>query len=268
MAADWIMYEDPSALEIDSSRLLQRYILAFLYYHTTGLGEEEWSSCNPPKDGEDDTCTFVEFDRLPDGSETFNEIPGRIRWLSAAPECEWNGVLCANEVVVGIRLVYQQLSGTLPTQLRALPFLQLLQFHYNGFTGTIPPEYAGFRHLLALEVHGNNLSGSIPSAFFEQDATELITLNVGDNMLTGTIDTRIGQLTDLKGLHLFRNQFVGTIPSEIGALPYLTYSRIYGNQVRIFVVVIIVIVTNCFSVDAGAILPIFLLPNKKEKIFV
>mmetsp|Transcript_12958 Transcript_12958/g.31560 ORF Transcript_12958/g.31560 Transcript_12958/m.31560 type:complete len:1193 (-) Transcript_12958:654-4232(-) len=239
MAADWIMYEDPSALEIDSSRLLQRYMLAFLYYHTTSLGEEEWRSCNPPKDGEDDTCTFFEFDRLPDGSEAFNEIPGRIRWLSAAPECEWNGVLCANEVVVGIRLVHQKLSGTLPTQLRALPFLQLLQFHFNDFTGTIPPEYAGFRHLLALEVHGNMLSGSIPSAFFEQDATELITLNVGDNMLTGTIDTRIGQLTDLKGLHLFRNEFEGTLPSEIGALPYLTYSRIYGNKVRIFAVVVV-----------------------------
>ena len=245
MAADWIMYEDPSALEIDSPRLLQRYMLAFLYFHTTSLGEEEWRSCNPPKDGEDDTCTFFEFDRLPDGSEAFNEIPGRIRWLSSAPECEWNGVLCRNEEVVGIRLVHQRLSGTLPTQLRALPFLQLLQFHFNDFTGTIPAEYAGFRHLLALEVHGNMLSGSIPSAFFEQDSTKLITLNVGDNMLTGTIDTRIGQLTDLKGLFLFRNQFVGTIPSEIGALPYLTYSRIYGNQVRIVVVVVVIACIVC-----------------------
>jgi hypothetical protein len=231
LAADWIMYDDPAALEIDSPRLLQRFVLTFLYFHTTELGEGEWRSCNPPKDDEDDRCQFLELDRQPNGTEAFIPIDGRIRWLSAAQECEWSGVTCANDQVARIRLVSQQLTGPLPTQLRALPFLQILQFHYNEMTGTIPPEYAAFRHLLSLEVHGNLLTGKVPEAFFEQDVTELITLNVGDNLLTGTIDTRIGQLTDLKGLFLFKNYFIGPLPTELGNLPYLTYSRIYGNQI-------------------------------------
>jgi hypothetical protein len=97
--------------------------------------------------------------------------------MSGQDECTWQGADCKSGTqVVLIRQVGQGLIGTLPTEMRSLPFLQQLAVHYNRFTGTIPPEYANFDHLLALEVHGNLLSGTIPKEFYEQEHNSLITL--------------------------------------------------------------------------------------------
>ena len=87
-------------------------------------------------------------------------------------------------------------------------FLKRLTLSYNLFTGTLPPEYANFAHLQDLELHGNLLSGEIPSAFYEQESKSLRILNIGDNLLSGTLDTRVDQLSNLWGLFLFLFQLV------------------------------------------------------------
>jgi hypothetical protein len=97
-AAEWIMNEDPKQLEPSSQRLLQRYLMAFLYFHTSNQGE--WLSCNPPKDGEDDTCIFLEFARDGNDAISFTPKPGKTRWLSGQEECDWEGVECASGAVV------------------------------------------------------------------------------------------------------------------------------------------------------------------------
>jgi hypothetical protein len=63
-----------------------------------------------------------------------------------------------------------------------------------------------------LEVHGNVLTGKIPDAFYEaaSETGALVPLNVGDIQLSGTLETIIGLMTDLKGLHFFDNKFTGT----------------------------------------------------------
>jgi hypothetical protein len=105
MASEWIMNEDPAQLEIDSPRLLQRYMLAFWYYHTTNMGESPWRSCNPPGPGEEETCVFLEFGRDEDDSIVYQEIPNKVRWMSSQNECEWQGAICGDETtVVGIRM--------------------------------------------------------------------------------------------------------------------------------------------------------------------
>ncbi|KAL3909737.1 MAG: hypothetical protein SGILL_007969 [Bacillariaceae sp.] len=230
MASEWIMNEDPAQLDVDSPRLLQRYMLAFWYYHTTNMTQSPWRSCNPPGPGDDDSCVFQEFGRGQGDAIVYTEVPGSVRWMSSQDECQWQGTICGDGTsVVGIRMVGQDLVGTLPTEMRSLTFLQVLQVHYNMFTGTIPPAYANFRHLLALELHSNILTGQIPTEFYEQESKSLIALNVGDNQLSGTLDTRVGQLTDLKGLFVFGNDLTGPIPDEIGDLKYLTYTRFFGN---------------------------------------
>jgi len=233
LAAQWIMNEDPRQLEPTDADLLQRYILAFFYFHTTENGENKWRSCNPPdpEAGEDDTCEFLEFTRLQDDSIQFVPRQNRIRWLSGEEECRWQGVECAGgDEVLGFRLFGQELTGTLPTELTVLPFLQRISVAYNLMTGTIPREYANLRHLLDIEFHGNMLTGSIPVEFFERESQTLVNFNVGDNMITGTLDSRLGLFTDLKGLHLFENSFEGTFPTEIGNLNYLSFSRVNENN--------------------------------------
>ncbi len=104
-AANWIIYDDPMKLEETHPNLLQRYMMAFLYFHTTENGTKEWRSCNPPKDGEDDTCEFMEFVRMQDDSIAYVPRSGLTRWLSGLDECSWVGVECAGgPAILGFRL--------------------------------------------------------------------------------------------------------------------------------------------------------------------
>jgi hypothetical protein len=272
MAAEWSLKEDRLSDDMTEGDLgidfLQRYVLAFLWYHTTDNGNKPWRSCNP-RDvtvDENDTCTFLKWEQLENDDVCFKEVEGVNRWMSGAETCLWQGVDCSSgSEVLGIDLctypqlpilycrrckdvcltrycmcvylcsfctVWQGLTGTLPTELVALTSLQKVMFAYNELTGQIPPEYANIRTLFSLEIHGNVLTGKIPDAFYEaaSETGALVLLNVGDNQLSGTLDTRIGLMTDLKGLHFFDNKFTGTLPTELGNLRYLSYSRGHGNQ--------------------------------------
>ena len=95
----------------------------------------------------------------------------------------------------------QNMTGTtLPVEVAYHPFLQSLSLQYNNFTESIPVECARMMHyLINLDVHGNQLS-------------------LGENHLTGTISTLIGQLTPLRGLHVDHSRLEGSIPEEIGKL--------------------------------------------------
>ena len=96
-ALDWILYEDKMELDEFSENLIQRYTLALFYHQTSQEGN--WTSCNPPVDGEDYTCEFSEMNRLPDGI-TIEYTPRaelEVRWLSEKHECEWAEVQCHPE---------------------------------------------------------------------------------------------------------------------------------------------------------------------------
>jgi len=95
-----------SGLSPSASNLLQRFMMAFLWFHTTENGETEWKSCNPPREGESNTCVFSKF--IVDGNledAYFEPIPDQLRWLSGGDECLWTGVNCAESPsVMGISL--------------------------------------------------------------------------------------------------------------------------------------------------------------------
>jgi Leucine-rich repeat (LRR) protein len=48
-------------------------------------------------------------------------------------------------------------------------------------------------------------------------------LGLSRNLLTGTIPTELGKLTNLRMLSLSGNQLTGTIPSELGKLNNLVF---------------------------------------------
>lgn len=230
-AINWIVNEDPMQMEASDQNLMQRFMMAFLYFHTSDNGNKPWTSCNPPKEGEDDTCVGLQFARQPDDSVEYIPRDGKFRWLSGKEECSWYGVLCeGGNKILGFNLIGFNLTGTLPTELAALPLLQSISMPFNLLSGTIPPEYAKLRNLIQLELHGNTLTGSIPVEFFDIGSLALQNFNVGENMLSGTLDTRIGLMTDLKGLHIFQNNFVGSFPSEVANLNSLSFIRVHENE--------------------------------------
>ena len=58
----------------------------------------------------------------------------------------------------------------------------------------------------------------------------IITLNLGNNQLAGTIPTELGELTDLTRLHLTINSLTGTIPTELGELTALDFLNLASND--------------------------------------
>jgi hypothetical protein len=95
LALQWIMNEDPLQLDINSTRVLQRYMMVFFYYSTSNNSNAPWKSCGPAVDGEDDSCVLLEFTGQDDDTIAYVERPGKTRWLSGTHEWEWEeGIFC------------------------------------------------------------------------------------------------------------------------------------------------------------------------------
>ena len=146
--------------------------------------------------------------------------------------------------------VGNDLIGEIPPEISQLNFLQLLALSGNCLYGTIPYEMGTMQNLLSLELHGNGLHGQPPTELY--NLSQLERLNVamqyqysyqcqrsngryvntlflmGDPTggynygLEGHImGPGIGQMTSLKGLHVFDNSFSGWIDESIGDLENL-----------------------------------------------
>lgn len=101
-ALQWILYGDPLELSANDPNLIQRYVLALLYFQTSENGP--WRSCNRPNgtDGNEQTCEFQTLVGIyPE--LTFDSAEGN-RWLSNVHECEWVGVSCEFDFVADIAL--------------------------------------------------------------------------------------------------------------------------------------------------------------------
>jgi len=153
-----------------------------------------------------------------------------VRWMSATDECRWAGVFCDDfNQTRAIELDAQEIRGEFPFALIHLPFLQSIRLVRNELYGTIPSEVSQMNELANLELHYNYFSGPIPSELF--DMLALSRLNLGDNQLTSTIPTEIGQMSTLRNFFCFDNPIDGSIPSEIGNTKFLTFTRMHNTRI-------------------------------------
>ncbi|KAL7169698.1 hypothetical protein ACSBR2_034683 [Camellia fascicularis] len=93
--------------------------------------------------------------------------------------------------------------------------LRILSLDANNFGGVLPNSLVNLStQLQSLTVSGNQISGNIPVDF-----GNLVSLNAVDmsyNRLTGTIPTSIGKLHKIQELGFGKNKLSGEIPSSIG----------------------------------------------------
>ncbi|MFK7979764.1 MAG: leucine-rich repeat domain-containing protein [Saprospiraceae bacterium] len=82
--------------------------------------------------------------------------------------------------------------------------------------------------VITLDLNNNQLTGTIPIEL--GNLGNLQTLYLYTNQLTGTIPSALSSLTNLERLYLYDNQLTGTIPSEIGNLTKLQYLYLSQNQ--------------------------------------
>ncbi|CAL5333718.1 unnamed protein product [Camellia sinensis] len=104
-----------------------------------------------------------------------------------------------------------------------------IDLHGYGLKGTLSKlNFSSFPHLLTLELLNNSLYGTIPPHI--GSLWRLTYLSLAHNNLSGTILTEIGQLTNLRILPLNRNQISGSIPRQIGLLSSLNKLSLSTNS--------------------------------------
>ena len=154
-------------------------------------------------------------------------------WLSDKSPCEWYGITCSDEAIVGINLSNNDLDGSIPPEIGNLVTLRSLLLEGNTqLRGEIPPEIGNLTNLeqLILSTHdggGSEISGTLPAELGQ--LTNLITLQIDYCLIRGSIPPEIGNLAKLKTLSLQTNQLSGQIPPEIYTLSHLDWLSLNGN---------------------------------------
>lgn len=216
--------------------LVQRWILASFYFGTNG---DNWAV----RDG----------------------------WLTSQNECSWYGVSCINGAVSKLELEQNRLTGflvpeialwkddlyvvslgndydapsdeknifamPLPYVLGELTNLKFLNLEHVGLISSIPEDFfLNLSNLQSLYLNNNAITGGLPKSIKHLSSLELLWL--GSNNMDGPIVSEIGHLTSLKDLSLENNfredssgnrGFITALPSEIGSLTKLEILSLANN---------------------------------------
>jgi len=143
-AASWIIADDPFMLAPESPYLVQRYIMALLYF---SMGGSQWT-----------------IDGWLDGNEG---------------ECNWKKVTCDNNAkITALDFDNLNVRGRLPEELAFLPQLSRINFQKNHITGEVPSKWGDMISLEYLYLQQNNILGSIPKSICNLHQKSLLFLNV------------------------------------------------------------------------------------------
>ncbi len=146
-------------------------------------------------------------------------------WGTDALIDDWYGVRTNSGRVSDIDLPTNNLSGTIPVELRSLTELLDLDLSGNRLRGNIP-DLSGLTELRDVNLRGNQLSGPIPAL---RGFDRLTTLVLSSNRLSGEIPASLGDLPLLQHLYLNSNQLRGTIPEALNLIA-LRATRFAGNS--------------------------------------
>lgn len=84
-----------------------------------------------------------------------------------------------------LQLCYNQLTGSIPTQLGSLKKLSVVALQSNQLTGAIPASLGDLGTLSRLDLSFNHLFGSVPSKLADAPLLEVVDLR--NNTLSGSV---------------------------------------------------------------------------------
>ncbi|XP_044953469.1 LRR receptor-like serine/threonine-protein kinase EFR isoform X2 [Hordeum vulgare subsp. vulgare] len=133
-------------------------------------------------------------------------------WHASVPLCSWEGVHCSSGRVTKLYLSGRGLLGPISPSLGNLTFLRTLDLSRNGFTGELPP-LNRLHRLEYIDLGNNLLQGTIPDTL--TNCSTLRILDLSANLLMGEIPLGIGRLSKLRKVWLSSNNLTGTIPPSL-----------------------------------------------------
>jgi len=210
MAFHWLMYEDNQYLCPDDE-VIQRYVLAVLYFSTNG---DSWTHCSAGDVAMDSPCAV--------GTET--------NFLADGSECDWYGVTCGgSKTVTKIAFENNNLRGPIPDEISSLTDLVTLSLEKMNLSGTIPSVLGTLAKILSIDLDFNELTGTIPPELKNIDELKLLDLN--DNMLSGNVDALV-EIDHLLFVQLHNNRLSGTVSERLGELKELRAITMFGNDLK------------------------------------
>ncbi|GMN40982.1 hypothetical protein TIFTF001_010196 [Ficus carica] len=153
--------------------------------------------------------------------------------------CKWYGITCNNAgSVTEINLSFKDLNGSLENlDFSSFPNLLRLDLKFNNLTGTIPTNIGLVSKLQFLDLSSNSLNGPLPLSL--ANLTQVYELDVSRNQISGVLDRRLfpdGRTASKSGLRSLKNllfqdtQLGGRIPEEIGNLKFLVLVALDGSH--------------------------------------
>lgn len=137
------------------------------------------------------------------------------KWDLNQEVSNWPGVTVKNGHVTEIRMLFNNLTGSLPASLSDLTKLKVLELSFNNLTGEIPFAIGALKNLEVLALNGNYLSGAIPNSICY--LTHLKQLHLSSNKLSGDLPSEIYRLTNLEVFNVFDNDLSGKLPLELAS---------------------------------------------------
>ncbi|KAG7340192.1 leucine rich repeat LRR-containing protein [Nitzschia inconspicua] len=120
-------------------------------------------------------------------------------------------------------------NGTFPQNIATMDQLVYIYMRRNDMNFTLDWLSGGrLTNLFSLWLEGEGLSGTIPNDIGL--LTRLASLSLTDSKLTGTIPTTLGQLTGLRRLWLYGNKLHGEIPQSFNNLASLELAEFHNNS--------------------------------------
>ncbi|WVZ92692.1 hypothetical protein U9M48_038738 [Paspalum notatum var. saurae] len=124
--------------------------------------------------------------------------------------CSWAMVTCsAKNLVIGLGVPSQGLSGTLSGRIANLTHLEQVLLQNNNITGRLPPELGALPRLQTLDLSNNRFSGRVP-------------------------DT-LGRISTLRYLRLNNNSLSGPFPASLAKIPQLSFLYVLLDLVQAIV---------------------------------
>jgi hypothetical protein len=148
--------------------------------------------------------------------------------------------------------VDNRLQGSIPSEVKHLLSLEMLDLYYNQLTGSIP-DMSTLSTLRHIDLDGNLLTGTVPDSLFNlplleelfllnnpqltgaipevtSDESKLKRISFYNCNLNGTIPMSLAKATGLIFFQAFNNSLTGTIPSVISNLPSLELFSLRAND--------------------------------------
>ena len=211
--------------EYTEERLLQRFVLATLYYSTNG---DSWTN-NLGWLSNDDECTWNTVNPLNCAAQEMRIIHLSERNLQGTIPWEI-GLLTS---LIEIDLSLNSLDGLIPSSIGQLQQLEGIFLYFNNLWGTIPTEVGTLENLLYLDLELNALSSPLPSEI--QNLVLLDELWLAFNNFLEPVPTWLSELNLLRVLEMDVNEFEGVIPTEMGLMQGAVLIDLSDNYLEGFI---------------------------------